>query len=154
MAPASTFGKNILPRAAALLDVQAVADVVEVRARAASRLPRLHRTPCCLCGGNPAAAGLCACEQVRDPDTFVRPIYAGNALATVKCTWEGLRMLSVRPTSFPPASASGGSAAVEEVAAEELDAARQAASLSEWVGEDVSKVRAGAPPRPLSCPLV
>ncbi|KAL6786031.1 ETFA1 [Auxenochlorella protothecoides x Auxenochlorella symbiontica] len=91
LAPSSTHGRNLLPRAAAKLDVQAVADVVEVRG------------PC----------------------TFVRPIYAGNALATVETPAEGLQMLTVRTTSFPPAPARAGNpAAIEPVSAEELQAAK------------------------------
>lgn len=63
---ATTFGKNILPRAAALLDVSLISDVMAVEA----------------------------------PDTFVRPIYAGNVLATVK-THEKIKMMTIRTTSFP-----------------------------------------------------
>lgn len=105
LAPSSTFGRNILPRAAALLDVQAVADV----------------------------------SVVQDASTFVRPIYAGNALATVRVLGDGPRLLTVRPTAFAAAPATGGSAAVEAVSKEELQAARDAAGASEWVGEDVRK---------------
>lgn len=105
LAPSSTYGRNVLPRAAALLDVQAVADVLEIR----------------------------------DADTFVRPIYAGNALATVKALGQGPRLLTVRPTAFAAAPASSGSATMEAVSADELTAAQQAAGGSEWVGEDVRK---------------
>jgi hypothetical protein len=102
VAPSSTFGRNFLPRAAALLDVQAVADVVEVRG----------------------------------PDTFVRPIYAGNALATVQCLGEGARLLTARPTAFPAATASRDAAApIEAVSEGELCAARAAGGGSEWAGE-------------------
>lgn len=105
LAASSSHGRNVLPRASALLDVQAVADVA----------------------------------QIIDPSTFVRPIYAGNALATVRALGEGLRMMTVRPTSFAAAQASGGSAKVEEAAAEEVQAAHDASGASEWVGEDVRK---------------
>ena len=65
LAPATTFGKNFLPRVAALLDVAQISDVIGIEA----------------------------------PDTFVRPIYAGNALATVKST-DRIKIISVRPTGF------------------------------------------------------
>ncbi len=81
VAPASFFGKNILPRAAALLGVSQVTDVI----------------------------------AVESADTFVRPIYAGNALATVQIS-SVPALLTVRPTAFDPASADGGSAAVETLA--------------------------------------
>ena len=81
VAPASFFGKNILPRAAALLDVAQVTDVV----------------------------------AIESADTFVRPIYAGNALATVQISGAPI-MLTVRPTAFDAAAGEGGSAPVETVA--------------------------------------
>jgi len=80
LAPATTYGKNILPRAAALLDVAQISDIV----------------------------------GVTGPDTFVRPIYAGNALATVKST-DAIKIITVRSTGFDPAKAEGGSAAIESV---------------------------------------
>ena len=78
LAPASASGKNVMPRVAALLDVQVLSDV---------------------CG-------------VVDADTFVRPIYAGNALATVKSA-DAKKVMTVRATSFDPVAAEGGNATVE-----------------------------------------
>ena len=78
LAPANTFGKNLMPRVAALLDVGMVADVVSIEAA----------------------------------DTFVRPIYAGNAMATVKST-DSVKVISVRTTNFDAADAEGGTAAIE-----------------------------------------
>jgi electron transfer flavoprotein alpha subunit len=80
LAPATTFGKNILPRVAALLDVAQISDIVAIESN----------------------------------DTFVRPIYAGNALATVKST-DAVKVLTVRTTAFD-AAAQGGSAAIEIIA--------------------------------------
>jgi electron transfer flavoprotein alpha subunit len=81
LAPATTFGKNVLPRVAALLDVAQISDIV----------------------------------AVESADTFVRPIYAGNALATVKSA-DPVKIVTVRTTAFDAAGA-GGSAAVEAIAA-------------------------------------
>ncbi|MDK2125857.1 electron transfer flavoprotein subunit alpha/FixB family protein [Parachitinimonas caeni] len=81
LAPATTFGKNFLPRVAALLDVAQISDIV----------------------------------AVESADTFVRPIYAGNVLATVKSA-DAIKVITVRTTAFE-AAAAGGSAAVEAVAA-------------------------------------
>ena len=80
MAPASTFGKNIMPRVAVLLDVAQVSDIIKVEA----------------------------------PDIFIRPIYAGNALATVQSTDEK-KIITIRPTSFDVASTEGGTAEVEKL---------------------------------------
>ena len=79
LAPATTSGKNMLPRVAALLDVAQISDIV----------------------------------AVESTDTFVRPIYAGNALATVKSN-DAVKVVTVRTTAFEPA-AQGGSAATESV---------------------------------------
>jgi electron transfer flavoprotein alpha subunit len=81
LAPATTFGKNLLPRAAALLDVAQISDIV----------------------------------AIESADTFVRPIYAGNALATVKSA-DAIKLITVRTTAFDPVGA-GGSAAVESIGA-------------------------------------
>ncbi|MEQ8355398.1 MAG: FAD-binding protein [Kiloniellaceae bacterium] len=80
IAAATTSGKNVMPRAAALLDVQQISDI----------------------------------SAIEGEDTFVRPIYAGNALATVKSS-DGIKVLTIRATSFDAAAATGGSAAVEAV---------------------------------------
>ena len=82
LAPATSFGKNVAPRVAALLDVAQVSDIVEVKSA----------------------------------DTFVRPIYAGNALATVQSA-DKIKVITVRTTGFDAAAASGGSATIENVAA-------------------------------------
>jgi electron transfer flavoprotein alpha subunit len=78
LAPASTFGKNFLPRVAALLDVAQVSDIV----------------------------------AVQSADTFVRPIYAGNAMATVQSK-DTIKVITVRSTAFEAVPAGGGSAPVE-----------------------------------------
>src|SRR6202035_225128 len=81
LAPATTSGKNLMPRVAALLDVMQISDI----------------------------------SAVVSPDTFVRPIYAGNALATVQSK-DPIKIITVRGTAFAPAAASGGSALIEPVA--------------------------------------
>jgi electron transfer flavoprotein alpha subunit len=98
LAPATSNGKNVMPRVAALLDVQAISDVV----------------------------------AVEDADTFVRPIYAGNALATVKSN-DPVKVITVRTTAFDAAPSSGGSAAVEKLAPP------ADTGLSSFVGREVSK---------------
>lgn len=81
LAPATTYGKNFLPRVAALLDVAQISEI----------------------------------SAVVDANTFVRPIYAGNALATVESK-DPVKVITVRPTAFDAAT-DGGSAAIESVAA-------------------------------------
>jgi len=80
LAPATTTGKNIAPRVAALLDVMQVSDVL----------------------------------TIESADTFTRPIYAGNAIATVKSS-DAKKVITVRTTGFDKAAAEGGSASVEAV---------------------------------------
>jgi electron transfer flavoprotein alpha subunit len=80
LAASTAVGKNVMPRVAALLDVQPISDIAEVI----------------------------------DADTFVRPIYAGNALATVKSA-DAKKVITVRAASFDPVPAEGGSAAIETV---------------------------------------
>jgi len=74
---ANTFGKNLMPRVAALLDISQVSDII----------------------------------KVISPDTFLRPIYAGNAFATVKSS-DQKKCITIRPTSFEAAQTTGGSAEV------------------------------------------
>lgn len=98
LAPASFFGKNVMPRVAGMLDVQQISDI----------------------------------SGIESPDTFIRPIYAGNAFATVK-THEDLKLLTVRGTAFDPANAeSGGNAEVEEIET------TGDAGLSSYVSEDLT----------------
>lgn len=102
LTPSSMKSKNVLPRVAALLDVQPVTDVV----------------------------------KVLDAATFVRPMYAGNALATVT-TAEPVKVLSVRATAFDKAPATGGQGASVEPAPA-VDGAADA-GVSAFVSESVSK---------------
>ena len=95
LAPASTFGKNLVPRVAALLDVGMIADIV----------------------------------SIESADTFVRPIYAGNALATVRSN-DAIKVLSVRTTNFDAAAAEGGTAVVESVSVS------TPAGISAFVGQE------------------
>ena len=85
IASANTFGKNFMPRVAALLDTSQVSDIIEINT----------------------------------PDTFIRPIYAGNAFATVKIN-DKKKCITIRPTSFAPAPTSGGSAQIEKIEAVDI----------------------------------
>jgi electron transfer flavoprotein alpha subunit len=98
LAPATSNGKNVMPRAAALLDVQQISDI---------------------CG-------------IESADTFVRPIYAGNALATVKSK-DAIKIITVRTTAFDAVPATGGAASVEAVQAP------ADSGLSAFVSREVSK---------------
>ena len=98
LAPATTFGKNFMPRVAALLDVAMLSDVSAIEAE----------------------------------DTFVRPIYAGNALATVQST-DPTKVLTVRATAFEKAATEGGGGAIEEVEPAEDP------GLSSFVGQELTK---------------
>ena len=98
VAPATTTGKNIAPRVAALLDVMQISEVL----------------------------------SVESADTFTRPIYAGNAIATVKSA-DAKKVLTVRGTAFEKAAAEGGSAAVEAVSG------KGDSGLSSFVGAEIAK---------------
>ena len=97
MAPATTTGKNVMPRVAALLDVMQVSDII----------------------------------KVESADTFQRPIYAGNAIATVTSN-EATKVVTVRSTAFEAAAAEGGSASIEAVSASDD------AGLSSYVKSELS----------------
>jgi len=80
LAPASTFGKNLLPRVSAMLDVTQISDVIDIKSE----------------------------------NSFVRPIYAGNAISHVE-TDQNINLLTIRPTSFDKCEETGGNASVEDV---------------------------------------
>ncbi|WP_169543431.1 electron transfer flavoprotein subunit alpha/FixB family protein [Sneathiella aquimaris] len=98
VAPATTSGKNILPRVAALLDVAQISEIT----------------------------------AVVSADTFVRPIYAGNAMATVQSS-DAKKVITVRTTAFAAAAAEGGSATVEN------GSAAADSGLATFVGAELSK---------------
>jgi len=98
LAPATAYGKNILPRVAAKLDVAQLSDIT----------------------------------KVDGPDTFERPIYAGNAIATVQSA-DKVKVITVRGTAFDPAAATGGSAATENLTAV------ADAGISQFVSREVTK---------------
>ena len=98
LAASTTTGKNILPRAAALLDVSMITDII----------------------------------AVEGPKTFKRPIYAGNAIATVESA-ESVVVATVRGTAFDAVAAEGGSAAVEAVASQ------GDAGISKFISEEIVK---------------
>ena len=97
VSPATTAGKNFMPRVAALLDVAQISEIT----------------------------------AVHGPDTFERPIYAGNAIQTVKSN-DAKKVITVRTTAFA-AAADGGSASVEAVSAADNPC------ISEYVGEELTK---------------
>ena len=70
--------------------------------------------------------------RVESEDTFVRPIYAGNAIATVKAS-DSIKVVTVRPTAFDPVAAEGGSGSVES-----LDVVKDS-GLSEFISEELAK---------------
>ena len=98
LAASTTTGKNILPRAAALLDVSMITDIT----------------------------------AVDGPKTFKRPIYAGNAIATVE-SGESVVVATVRGTAFDPVATEGGSAAVEAIAS------TGDAGISKFISEEIVK---------------
>ena len=97
LATATTSAKNIMPRVAALKDVQQISEI----------------------------------SEVIDAETFVRPIYAGNAMATVK-TSDSIKVITVRGTSFEAAQEEGGSASIEKIEAS------GDAGLSQYIGSELS----------------
>ena len=97
LAPASTFGKSLLPRVAARLDVQQISDI----------------------------------SDIESADTFVRPIYAGNALATVQST-DSVKFITIRTTAFDGAPTEGGNAAIEKIEAVACPA------LAEFLGQELT----------------
>lgn len=97
LAAATTFGKNVMPRVAALLDTQQISDI----------------------------------SAVHDADTFDRPFYAGNAIATVKSS-DAKKVITVRGTAFNPVAAEGGNSPIEDVAS------KGDAELSKFIKQELS----------------
>ena len=98
LAPASSFGKNLLPRVAALLDVQQISDI----------------------------------SGVISADTFERPVYAGNAIATVKSS-DAIKVITVRGATFDAVKADGGSAGIQDLAS------TGDAGLTKFVSQELTK---------------
>ena len=98
LAAATTTGKNVMPRVAALLDVAQISEIIKVESN----------------------------------DTFVRPIYAGNIIATVKSS-DAKKVITVRLTAYDAAPASGGNGSIETVAG------AADSGLSAWVSEELTK---------------
>lgn len=94
----TAFGKNLMPRVAALLDSQQISDITSIESE----------------------------------NTFVRPIYAGNAIATVESS-DPIKFVTIRGTAFAAATPENGSATIEEGADPKIE------SSSEWVSEDLAK---------------
>ncbi|KAH8784222.1 hypothetical protein BGZ57DRAFT_327775 [Hyaloscypha finlandica] len=94
----TAFGKSLMPRVAALLDVQQISDIT----------------------------------AIKDEKTFVRPIYAGNAIATVESS-DNIKIITIRGTAFAPAEAEGGSASIED------GVDPKAECNTEWVSENLAK---------------
>ena len=97
LAPASTFGKNVMPRVAAMLDVSQISDVIGIKA----------------------------------PDIFLRPVYAGNAIATVQ-SHDAVKVLTVRSIAFEAAIFEGDTAEVETIPATEP------AGISEFIKQELT----------------
>tara|TARA_B100000676_G_scaffold303640_1_gene354478 strand:+ start:733 stop:1668 length:936 start_codon:yes stop_codon:yes gene_type:complete len=98
LANATSFGKNLMPRVAAMLDVQQISDI----------------------------------SGVTSADTFDRPTYAGNAIATVQSS-DAKKVITVRGTAFDPVAAEGGSAAVESIEVQ------GDSGLTSYIGSEISK---------------
>jgi len=98
LANSTSFGKNLMPRVAAMLDVQQISEI----------------------------------SGVTSADTFDRPTYAGNAIATVQ-TSDAKKVITVRGTAFDPVAAEGGSASIENIGAQ------GDAGLTSYVGSEISK---------------
>ena len=98
LANSTSFGKNLMPRVAAMLDVQQISDI----------------------------------SGVTSADTFDRPTYAGNAIATVQSR-DAKKVITVRGTAFDPVAAEGGNAAIENVGAQ------GDSGLTSYVGSEISK---------------
>ena len=98
LTPASTFGKNFMPRVAALLDLAQISDVI----------------------------------KIENHNTFVRPIYAGNAFATVESS-DNKKIITIRPTSFDTVTIDDGDAPVEKISFKLTN------SLVDFIGREESK---------------